>query len=750
MSMISLAPEASRRAAQVRRLLPLIPWAMLRISNEHSQAFRGRYSPENSPWGVEIAESQYWPHVRTVDVVGPPQIGKTYHGCELPTLYDLCESRETVFYMNGSADNALNVWSTRWLRTLRADPVLRLQLLDRMEAGRWEERHFADGGLLYSAGPESAVALSQKESRIVRCSELEKTKANLGNEASSYSLARDRAAAYPDRHMITSDCTVTVREGLSWIRFAQGDRSRPFIPCPHCGHYAVPAHERHLREPDLALTLDTVHLLEIPAMASAAPTAAEENSVLACKKCGGVFSNALLRQSIRAGVWCPVGAQVIRRDDPKVRPIPKVTWLDELVRWAYEQLADPRIVEGDAEPAAPPAWTGPRLPEGVELVFAGEGPNPLKNSARSFWLWRLLGTKYTIGGVAREIVESDLGKVTGDVIDDQKNATQKCFVLPYVETVLGDNEDLSEKAVLLTVCELPEKRRPENTARVTAGVDVNEDFVRAVKRAWTADGPAYLMATYEVSTGKHRARDEGRDFAATRTQAIFAALNRIWDEINAENAPDMTYVDSGFMSDEIYEWCGSKSFQRLRPCKGFGSPGLGARMRGSLAGMWNDACEKRALLCRGASGRPLKHQYYDADDPRRLMKLDADHWKKEIHNGIRIAALCAKARKLEKSDELLMLPWFFIHAGIRPDHPYVKQVVAERWEEWVNPRTGKTEKGWKEYYSDNHFLDAEAYACAAAAVMGVDIGRGAAPARPKPQRPMPRPQAGQRHDPSQG
>lgn len=749
---VSLLPPHVRRALRVRRLLPIIAWAMLRVRNEHSNAFRGRYSPETSPWGVEICECQYWPHVRTVDVVASPQLGKTFHVCELPTLYDITEGRETVFYMNGSADNALNLWTTRWVKTLRADPVLQEQLLERMDGGRWDERHFADGGLLYSAGPESAAALSQREARIVRCSELEKTKAAIGAEASSYALAKDRAAAYPGSSVVTSDCTVTTREGLSWVRFRAGDRSRPFIPCPHCGHYAVPAHERHLEEADLALTPETVHLLEIPAISSATTTTAKEQARLVCKQCGGLFSDRQLRDSMRAVVWVPVGCTVKRTDDPLKTPIPKVPWLDALRAWAGEQLADADIVEGLKTPADPPRWSGPRLPDGVELTWSPDSlqtsaellpafrPDPRKSAARSFWLWRMFAPKYTIAQVGEEIAGGELGTLTGDPIDDFKTVMQKCFVLPYREVILGTNEDVSEEAARLCISDLPRGSRPEKTIAISGGIDVNEDFIRAVKRAWTADGHTYLIDHIAIATGKLSAKEQGRDFDTTRTTAIYGALDKAWTWLHEkpETTPDMTYVDSGFLADELYQWCARKSFNRIRPSKGFGAEGtFRRRRRGALPGQWSDACEKRALECRDGRSRPLKHQYFELEDPRRLMKLHVDHWKKEVHNGLRVASVYHKAEKL-KTQDAASKPWFFLHADLerRDEHGYVKQLVAERWEEWRNPKTDRLEYGWREYGIDNHFLDCEAYAFAAAALIGVDVGQMVVKALPakKPQR----------------
>ena len=739
---VSLLPLHVQRAVRVRKTLPITPWAMLRVRNEHSQAFRGRYSPETSPWGVEILESQYWQHVRFLDLVAPPQIGKTFHACELPTLYDITEGRETVFYMNGSADNALNIWSARWIKTLRADAVLREQLLERMEGGRWDERHFRDGGLLYSAGPESAVALSQRESRIVRCSELEKTKAQLGNEASSYALARDRAAAYPGTSLITSDCTVTVREGLTWIRFRAGDRSRPFIPCARCGHYALPAHERHLDEPDLALTPETVHLLEIPALSATTPTAARETARLLCGRCQHSISNRELHDAQRAVVWVPVGCQVVRHDTPASTPIPRVRWLDELRAWAGLQLADPDVVEGLKPPSDPPKWSGPRLPDGIELAWSSETPtpdlqtsanllpafrpDPRRNPNRSFWLWRIFAPKYTIGEIAEEIVAGDVGELTGDQLDDYKQTTQKCFVMPYKEIIVGTNDDVSENAVLACISDLPRGALPENTIAITTGIDVNEDYIRAVKRAWTSDGTTYLMDHAAFSTGKLTAKDEGRDFYATRTVSIFAALDRAWAWLNADpdRAPQMTYIDSGFMSDEIYEWCGGKAFKLVRPCKGFGGEGsFRTRRRGDLYGRWSDNNEKRALECTDARRRPLKHQFYDPKDHRMLMSLHADHWKKEVHNGLRVTSVYLKAKAL-KTDAAAVKPWFFLHTDLRRQDPdgYVKQLIAERWEEWRNPKTDKLEYGWREYFVDNHFLDCEAYAFAAAALLGMDVG----------------------------
>lgn len=749
---LSLAPDTVLHAAYVRRKLPIAAWAMLRVSNEHSQAFRGRYNPENAPWGVEIFECQHWIHVRAADVVGPPQGGKTFNSCELPTLYDLCEGRETVFYMNGSADNALNVWTARWVKTLRADPVLRRQLLDRMDAGRWDERHFADGGLLYSAGPESATALSQRESRIVRCSELEKTKASIGNEASSYSLARDRAAAYPSTQLVTSDCTVTVREGLSWKRFKNGDRSRFFTPCPGCGHYAAPAHPRHLEEPDLQFTKATTHTLVIPQLAENSPSAAEEQAAMACNACGLIFHDKDFRKSVRAGVWVPVGCKVVRTDDRVATPIPAVRWLDELERWAADQLADPEIVEGIKDTSAPPKWSGPRMPDGVTVVVDEAAPveseadtlpalraNPLKNPNRSFWFWRILAPKYTIGQVAREIVAGELGQITGDVEDDRKNTMQKCFVLPYKERIVT-SDDLNEDAVMLCVADYPRGVRLEGTKLITGGVDINEDAVRAVIRGWKYDGVSYLINRHIVSTTlddlkkQHGTKWRNTDaFVATRQELVYAALDEVW-KLLVEIGADMTFVDSGYMSEEIYLWLSKKSFYRMRPCKGLGQTRL--NRRANLGGTWTNESEKKALECTDALGRPMKHQYFDPADPRRLMMLDSDHWKKEVHNGIRLTAVFAKAQALARQANVAaefqgIQPWWYIHAGIDRNDPYVEQVVGERWERAIHASSGVEIMKWNEY-AQNHFFDAEGYCTAAAAAMGVDIGQRAPVSPPTP------------------
>lgn len=748
----------------MRRSLPVTPWAMLRVRNEHSRAFRGRYSPENNPLGVEIVESQYWPHVRSVDVVAPPQWGKSFHATELPTLYDVCEARETVFAMNGSEDNAKNMWRVRWLKTIQADPVLSAQLRDRMDGGEWYERHFTDGGLLYSTGPESASALSQREARIVRCSELEKTRAAIGNEASSYALAKDRAAAYPTTHLITSDCTITVREGLSWRRFVQGDRSRPFIPCPGCGRYAVPAHANHVAEADLALIEEDTHLFAIPEIARLNPSAAEQLVELTCRQCGTVFTDRAFRAAVRAGVWVPRGCRIVRHDNPLKTPIPRVAWLDQLNAWSADALNDPDIVFGGRDPAPPPPWSGPRLPEGVELDWTTEhsgadaGPDadklpvfrsdPRLAPNRSFWSWRIFAPKYTLGQVAREIVSGENGLATGDLIDDQKNASQKCFVLPWVEPTAGSVEDLNEAAVLACVTDLPRGLAPARTVAITRGIDIgikDGNGIHWVVRAWTADGASYLVDHGHEETEFKALREQkglkwdpdDPRFQATRRDAVYAALDRVLEKYDSGITDEdgrlcpigMTYVDAGYISEEIYLWCAGHSFRRLRPCKGKGQGGRLGRRASALAGQWNDFCEKRALACLDLTGRPMRHQYFDPADPRKLMVLDADFWKREVHSGIqstyrgaRAASACPDVRRLQ--------PWWFLHADLAPKETapgsnltrldrYITQVVAERWEEWVNPRTHRREIGWRAYQEANHLLDAESYALAAAAALGV-------------------------------
>jgi phage terminase large subunit GpA-like protein len=750
-------PETYLRGARVTRLLPVVPWAMLRLRNERSRAFRGRYSPENAPWGVEIAEAQYWPHVRTVDVIGPPQAGKTFHVCELTTLYDLCEARETVFYLNGSEDNAKNLWRTRWLPTVQADPVLIQQLKERMDGGEWYERHLRDGGLLYSAGPQSASALSQRESRIVRCSELEKTPSAIRNEASSYALARDRAAAYPSTHMITSDCTITVREGLSWKRFVQGDRSRPFIPCPACGHYACPVHQRHIDEEAFGFNEENTHLFDIPELALASPDLAKEAARLLCRKCGHSITDRDFRQAVRAVVWLPFGCQIIRADDPAATPIPAASWLDSLNRWAAEQLSDCRVVGGEKDPEAPPAWEGPRLPDGVSLswspsVPAGEGDaeklpafraDPRQSSARSFWFWRLFAPKYSIGEVAREIVAGDIGAATGDVMDDQKNTSQKCFVLPWVEPLAGMIDELNEDAVLACVTDHPTGIIPERCIGIAAGIDINEAAIHWSLKAATEFGEVYTIDHGHEQTDFAEMRKE-RDmkwnpddpvFQRLRRDVVYSALDRIFDRY-ASGVPDaegelfpvgMTYIDAGYMSEEIYLYCARYHFSRMRPCKGRGSAVRFGRRSGNLAGLWTDGCEKRAVSCRDMRNQPLRHQYFDPADPRRLMFLDADFWKREVHNGI-----LTTSRALTNSRQPGQPPmkaYWFLHAGLTPKNVipgqklrkldrFITQVIAERWGERENPRTKRVEKGWQVIQEANHHLDAEAYATAALAALG--------------------------------
>lgn len=779
---LTLLTPAAARASFVRRNLPVIAWAMLRFRNEKSRAFRGHYTPDAAPWGVEICECQYWPHVRTVDVVGSPQLGKSFHVVELPTLYDLCEGRETVFLLNGSADNAVNMWTTRWYPSMQADPVLRQQVLERLDAGRWDERHLADGGLLYSAGPESAAALSQRESRVIRCSELEKTRGAVGKEASSYALAKDRAAAYPLTSIVTSDCTITTREGLSWVRFRQGDRSRPAIPCPACGRYAIPAAPAHLDEPDLALTTDTIHRLE-PGEISTASTANSQAKLLC--SCGHAFTNREFAAAMRAVVWLPVGCVIVRHDDPRTTPIPNVSWLDDLHKWAIWNLSRQNVREGREDPDPPPAWSGPRLPDGVELewnqqskdvddadVLPALRQDPRQNPARSFWLWRLLAPRYTPGMVAREIVMAEHGQLTGDELDDRKTLAQKCLVIPWVEPTTSLTSGLDEDAVLACVVDLERGKCPIETAIVTAGVDIGDDEVHFALRAWTLNGESFLVNHGVTKTGFRELRGERGlryqplgsqtpDYQATRWKMVAAALDELmgaWavgvpDVAGALHPVNLIYLDSGYLSAEVYAYCARWHFDRIRPIKGRGSGvRIGRRSIVMPGGQWTDACDKKALLCADGRGRPLRHQYFEPADPRRLMFLEADHWKREVHAGIIATAQSVQTPAAGASKTPAPRGWFWMHGGVAAKHPvpgsklerrdrYVTQVVAERWEEWMSPRLKRLETGWRVYQDANHLLDAEAYAMAAAAACGWEATQSFAPVQrapaQRPRRPLP-------------
>lgn len=263
------------------------------------------------------------------------------------------------------------------------------------------------------------------------------------------------------------------------------------------------------------------------------------------------------------------------------------------------------------------------------------------------------------------------------------NFTNSWLAEPWEDTKLKTNADL----VLERQTETPEWTLPPWTKLITGGIDVQENCLYWTIRAW-----GDYMTSQNVAHGQ-----------ALSMAEVEKAMNVEFSLPNGDTAMvNLALMDSGDQTDEVYEFCAINSDWVL-PCKGTST--MLSHYRLSVI---NKAGSK-------ANGMTL-------------VLVDGGKYKDQI---------AARMRKPNGTGS------WQVYKDC--DMEYAEQVTAEHK---VTERSGGKEvQKWvlKSSHADNHYLDCEVYAAAAADVMGVRslylkrvAGQAAAPEPRKPVKQEPR------------
>lgn len=254
------------------------------------------------------------------------------------------------------------------------------------------------------------------------------------------------------------------------------------------------------------------------------------------------------------------------------------------------------------------------------------------------------------------------------------NFTNSWLAEPWEEQALRTKES----TVLERQTDTPEWRLPPWTKLITGGIDVQKDCCYWVVRAWGDNMTSQLLA-------------HGREES-------FEGLERIMNtELTLPSGDtamvNLALMDSGDRTDEVYEFCYHNADWVL-PCKGTST--MTSHYKLSVV---NKAGSK-------AIGTTL-------------VLVDGGKYKDMI------------AARLRKKNGLGS---WQVYSGI--DEEYVKQITSEH--RVTVRKNGVDTERWvkKTAHADNHYLDCEVYAAAAADVMGVrslQAAEEATPTAPPPK-----------------
>ena len=237
------------------------------------------------------------------------------------------------------------------------------------------------------------------------------------------------------------------------------------------------------------------------------------------------------------------------------------------------------------------------------------------------------------------------------------NFTNSWLAEPWEDTKLKTNAEL----VMERQTETPEWTLPPWTKLITGGIDVQENCLYWTIRAW-----GDYMTSQNVAHGQ-----------ALSMAEVEKAMNVEFSLPNGDTAMvNLALMDSGDQTDEVYEFCAINSDWVL-PCKGTST---------MLSHYRLSVVNKAGSKAHGMT----------------LVLVDGGKYKDQI---------AARMRKPNGTGS------WQVYKDC--DMEYAEQVTAEHK---VTERSGGKEvQKWvlKSSHADNHYLDCEVYAAAAADVMGV-------------------------------
>lgn len=276
-----------------------------------------------------------------------------------------------------------------------------------------------------------------------------------------------------------------------------------------------------------------------------------------------------------------------------------------------------------------------------------------KPKSVGFWINSLYSIFVTWADVAEEFLKSK------DDPEELQNFVNSWLAEAWEDTKLKTSSEL----VMQRQTEYEAYELPDWTKLITGGVDVQENCLYWVIRAWG-----------EYITSQNIAH--GQAYSFRDIERVMNLKFQMSD--GTEMVPALTLIDSGNDADAVYDFCANNSEWAL-PCKGASNPMLSHYKMSRINRTDSRAYGMNLVMVDGG-------KYKDMISGRMQRENGLGSW------------MVYKECDLE----------------------YAEQVTAEHK---VNVRmmNGKKKLAWvlKTSHADNHYLDCEVYAMAAADIMGV-------------------------------
>jgi phage terminase large subunit GpA-like protein len=308
------------------------------------------------------------------------------------------------------------------------------------------------------------------------------------------------------------------------------------------------------------------------------------------------------------------------------------------------------------------AFVAPGETIDAEGVISGA---PAETTTLSFWISGFCSPFKTIGERAERYLRA-LASGEQDKIQTAVNAG-------FGELYLAGGGEVPEWTEVVKMREAYAERVPDDVLFLVAAVDVQGNRLPYVIRGFGAGGTSWLI-------------EHGYIWGPTKDQEVWRRLSEKLTTPIDGRPIKIAFVDSGFRPGKkeslpihrVYEFC--RKHKRFV----FATKGSSTPMARPLV--------ESAIEVTGIDGKAKKYGLH-------LLRLDTDHWKAVVHERLSFERDAPGALRLNDA----------------ADDDYCQQLVAEAR---VKGPSGRWI--WVSRYRENHFLDCEAMAAAAAWRVGSD------------------------------
>jgi len=313
------------------------------------------------------------------------------------------------------------------------------------------------------------------------------------------------------------------------------------------------------------------------------------------------------------------------------------------------------------------AFVAPGETIDAEGVISGDPP---ETTTLSFWISGFCSPFKTIGERAERYLRA-LASGEQDKIQTAVNAG-------FGELYLAGGGEVPEWTEVVKMRESFAQRVPDQVLFLVAAVDVQGNRLPYVIRGFGAQGTSWLI-------------EHGYIWGQTKDEEVWRRLSEKLTTPIDDRLIKIAFVDSGFRPGKkeslpihrVYEFC--RKHKRFV----FATKGSSTPMARPLI--------ESAIEVTGVDGKAKKYGLH-------LLRLDTDHWKAVVHERLSFERDAPGALRLNEA----------------ADDDYCQQLVAEAR---VKGPSGKWM--WVARYRENHFLDCEAMAAAAAWRIGSDRQKAA-------------------------